>query len=306
MGGRIRSIELIANTASGGVGAAAPDEARALLAGFGGKTHVCAPEDGDLSACLQAAVDRAPDLLVILAGDGTARAAAELCGRSGPMIAPLPGGTMNMLPKAVYGTTDWKQALRDTLERGEERSLGGGLVDGRLFLVAAILGSGALLAPAREAVREGRPVIAFHRARRAWRRAFSGRLRYSLDGGARGKAEAMTFMCPIASRALNDEDQFLEAAALDPTGVAEALRIGLHSVMGDWRDDPAVEAVACRAARVWASSGIPAVLDGEPARLKAGVTVTWKSEVARVFAPPRPADPEARKDLAEGAAEAGG
>ncbi len=296
MGAKIRSIELIANTASGSVGAAAPDEARALLAEFGGKANVCVPEGGDLAGCLQAAIERAPDLLVILAGDGTARAAAELCGMDGPMIAPLPGGTMNMLPKAVYGTTDWKAALRDTLEHGEERTIGGGVVDGRLFLVAAILGSGALLAPAREAVREGRPVIAFHRARRAWRRAFSGRLRYSLDGATRGKAEAMTFMCPIASRALNDDDQFLEAAALDPTGVAEALRIGLHSVMGDWRDDPAVEAVACRQARVWASSGIPAVLDGEPARLKASVQVSWKSAVTRVLAPPKQDHTEAGGD----------
>ncbi|WP_340645026.1 diacylglycerol kinase family protein [Phenylobacterium sp.] len=292
MGSKIRSIELIANTASGSVGAGAPDEARAILAEFGGKTNVCVPENGDLSGCLQAAVDRAPDLLVILAGDGTARAAAELCGMEGPVIAPLPGGTMNMLPKAVYGTTDWKAALRDTLEYGEERPLGGGVVDGRLFLVAAILGSGALLAPAREAVREGRPVIAFHRARRAWRRAFSGRLRYSLDGGPRGMAEALTFMCPIASRALDDDDQVLEAAVLDPAGVAEALRIGLASVMGDWRNDPAVQAIACRQARIWASSGIPAVLDGEPARLKASVQVTWKSEVTRVRAPPKTARPD--------------
>lgn len=293
MGAMIRSIELIANTASGSVGVGAPDEARAILAEFGGQTNVCVPENGDLSSCLQAAIDRSPDLLVILAGDGTARAAAELCGMKGPMIAPLPGGTMNMLPKAVYGTTDWKQALRDTLEHGEERPLGGGMVDGRLFLVAAILGSGALLAPAREAVREGRPLIAFHRARRAWRRAFSGRLRYSLDGGLRGKAEAMTFMCPIASRALDDDDQFLEAAALDPAGVAEALRIGLASVMGDWRDDPAVQAIACRQAMVWGSSGIPAVLDGEPARLKAGVQVTWTNEVTRILAPPKAAKPQA-------------
>ncbi|MBP7816778.1 MAG: NAD(+)/NADH kinase [Phenylobacterium sp.] len=293
MGANIRSIELIANTASGSVGPGAPEEARAILAEFGGQTNVCVPENGELSACLQAAIDRGPDLLVILAGDGTARAAAELCGMHGPRIAPLPGGTMNMLPKAVYGTTDWKAALRDTLEHGVERPLGGGIVDGRLFLVAAILGSGALLAPAREAVREGRPLIAFHRARRAWRRAFSGRLRYSLDGATRGKAEAMTFMCPIASRALKDDDQFLEAAALDPAGVAEALRIGLASVMGDWRDDPAVQSIACRQARLWASSGIPAVLDGEPARLRASVQVSWKSEVARVLAPPRAPDPKA-------------
>lgn len=305
MGGKIRTIELIANTASGSVGTGAPEEARAILAEFGDRANVCVPENGDVTGCLKAAIDRGPDLLVILAGDGTARAAAELCGVKGPLIAPLPGGTMNMLPKAIYGTTDWKAALRDTLEHGEERVIGGGEVEGRMFLVAAILGSAALLAPAREAVREGRPLIAFHRARRAWRRAFSGRLRYSLDGGPRGKAEAMSFMCPIASRALDDDAQCLEAAALDPAGVAEALRLGLHSVMGNWRDDPSVEAIACRRARVWASSGVPAVLDGEPARLSANVQVVWKNEVARVFAPPRKAAPQPRETLAKTIAQAG-
>lgn len=285
MGGKIRTIELLANTASGSVGPAAPDEARVILAEFGGQANVRVPENGDVAGCLRAAIDRGPDLLVILAGDGTARAAAELCGVKGPLIAPLPGGTMNMLPKAIYGTTDWKAALRATLEHGEERVIGGGEVEGRMFLVAAILGSAALMAPAREAVREGHPIIAFYRARRALRRVFSGRLRYSLDGTTRGKAEALTFMCPIASRALDDEDHCLEAAALDPAGVAEALRLGLAAVMGDWRDDPKVEAVACRTARVWASSGVPAVLDGEPARLSASVQVTWKNEVARILAP---------------------
>lgn len=288
MGGRIGSIELIANTASGGVGPAAPDEARAILAEFGDRANVCVPENGDIAACLRAAIDRGPDLLVILAGDGTARAAAELCGVTGPLIAPLPGGTMNMLPKAVYGTTDWKLALRATLEHGEERIIGGGEVEGRLFLVAAILGSAALMAPAREAVRHGHPVIAFYRARRALRRVFSGRLRYSLEGGIPGKAEALTFMCPIASRALDDDAQFLEAVALDPASVAEALRLGLAAVVGDWRDDPKVEALACRVARVWAASGVPALLDGEPVRLGASVQISWKSEVARLFAPPRP------------------
>lgn len=287
MGAKIRTIELIANTASGSVGQAAPDEARAILAEFGDQANVRVPENGDVAGCLSAAIDRGPDLLVILAGDGTARAAAELCGVKGPLIAPLPGGTMNMLPKAIYGTTDWKAALRATLEHGEERVIGGGEVEGRMFLVAAILGSAALMAPAREAVRGGRPIIAFYRARRALRRAFSGRLRYSLDGTTRGKAEALTFMCPIASRALDDEDHCLEAAALDPAGVAEALRLGLAAVMGDWRDDPKVETMACRAARVWASSGVPAVLDGEPARLSASVQVTWKNEVARILAPPK-------------------
>jgi diacylglycerol kinase family enzyme len=49
-------------------------------------------------------IDSAPDAVLVLAGDGTARAAAEMAGPDGPLIAPLPGGTMNMLPRASMAT----------------------------------------------------------------------------------------------------------------------------------------------------------------------------------------------------------
>jgi diacylglycerol kinase family enzyme len=192
---------VIANVASGSVGEDAPQEVGKIFADFGVDANVCAPETKDLADCLKDCIDRAPDLLVVLAGDGTARAAAELAGPDGPMIAPLPGGTMNMLPHAVYGPRSWQDALTIALAQGEERTIGGGEVEGHRFLVAAILGSPALWAPAREAARFGEITLAMRRAQRAFRRAFSGRLRYILDDGPREKAEALVFMCPIASRA---------------------------------------------------------------------------------------------------------
>jgi diacylglycerol kinase family enzyme len=182
---RLRRIEVVANVASGSVGADAPEELERIFAEAGLAAHICAPAAEDLSSCLKAAVDAGPDLLVILAGDGTARAAAELCGPTGPMLAPLPGGTMNMLPHAVYGFRPWQEALSLALGQGYERTLGGGEVEGHRFLVAAILGSPALWAPAREAARFGDVKLAWLRARRAFSRAFSGRLRYMLDGGGR-------------------------------------------------------------------------------------------------------------------------
>lgn len=194
---------------------------------------------------------------------------------------------MNMLPYAIYGQRSWQDALTVALAEGEERVIGGGEVEGRRFLVAAILGSPALWAPAREAVREGRHKLAFLRARRALRRAFTGRLRYAIDNGPREKAEALTFMCPLTSRVLDDADQALEAAALDVTSAAEAFRLGVHALVGDWRDDPAVTVRRCRSARVWASSGIPALLDGELVRLGRMAEVTWRPTVARVLALPR-------------------
>jgi diacylglycerol kinase family enzyme len=280
-------VEVVANVASGGVGPDAPAEIEKICAAFGLRAHVCAPPTKELTRCLQAAVDAAPDLLITLAGDGTARAAAELCGPDGPILAPLPGGTMNMLPYALYGRRSWQDALSAALAQGEVKMLGGGEMDARRFLVAAILGSPALWAPAREAARYGKRKLAWIRARRALRRAFTGRLRYMLDGGPREKAEAISFLCPLASRALADDEQALEAAVLDVKSAADVFGLGFHALIGDWRNAPAVEAQRCRVARVWAAGGVPAILDGESVRLKPLTEVRYRPDIVRVLAPPK-------------------
>ena len=281
-----RRVEVVANVASGSVGPEAPAEIERIFADFGVAAHVCAPHLPDLGNCLRAAVDAAPDLLVLLAGDGTVRAAAELCGPDGPVIAPLPGGTMNMLPHAIYGPRPWKDALCAALTAGETRMLPGGEVEGRRFLVAAILGSPALWAPAREAARYGKARLAWLRARRALQRAFSGRLRYALDDGPRGKAAALSFLTPLVSRALDAEAPALEAAVLDLKGAADVLSLGFHALVGDWRAAPAVAARPCRVARVWAAEPIPAILDGEAVRLDRAADIVFDPGVARVLSLP--------------------
>jgi diacylglycerol kinase family enzyme len=276
---------VVANIASGSVGPGAPDELAAIFAEAGIDARVRAPEPEGIAAALRSAVDAAPDLLVTLAGDGTARTAAELAGPHGPVLAPLAGGTMNMLPHAIYGARPWQEALADILTDGAVRSLGGGEVDGRRFMVAAILGSPALWAPAREAARRRNLALAWQRARRAVSRAFTGRLRYTLDGGGREKAEALILMCPMASAALDSETPALEAAAVDVYGVGEALRLGMAALGRKWREDPAVASRTCQVARVWSAREIPALLDGESVRLNDVAEVRYVPEACRVLAP---------------------
>lgn len=279
-------IEAVVNLASGSVSPGAPERMRELLAEHGLTANVHSAHGAEIGERLKIAVAADPDLLIILAGDGTARAAAELVGPDGPLIAPLPGGTMNLLPHATYGAVGWEEALKGALESGVEKCIGGGRIDGRSFLVAAIVGAPALWAPAREAVREGQLKLAVSRVRRAWSRAFAGRLRYSLDGGPRGKAEALAFLCPLASKALPDSVQALEAAVIDPRNLADAARIGFNALMTDWRNDPAVHTKPCKEARVWAANRVPAVLDGEPVSLPVLAEVDWRPKIARLLAPP--------------------
>ena len=284
---RLRRVAVVVNAASGSVGLAAPKAARAELEAFGLDPDIFAavPGGDSVSDCLDKAFATKPDLVVILAGDGTASAAAQRAGMSGPLIAPLPGGTMNMLPHALYGQVKWPEALRNALEHGEVRTLGGGSVDGRDFFVAAVLGSPALWAEAREAARAGEHRKALIRAQRALRRAFTGRLRYSLDG-RRGKAEALSLLCPLISQAMPDDEPALEAAAINTHNSAQVFRLAMHAIADDWRNDPAVDVGRCVSGRVWASGRIPAILDGEPVRLGAGAELAYRKQACRVLAPP--------------------
>nr|WP_295109504.1 diacylglycerol kinase family protein [uncultured Caulobacter sp.] len=281
----MKRIDVIANTASGSVGPDAPQIAERLLAEYGVKGVVHAPAPGEIGECLRSVIDGAPDAVLVLAGDGTARGAAELAGPDGPLIAPLPGGTMNMLPRAIYGERDWQAAMKACLDGGEARMISGGEVGGRLFFVAAILGSPALWATAREAAREGRAAIAVARARRALRNAFSGRLRFTLDGRPKDKAEALTLMCPLVSSALDADERALEAAAMDPSGALDIFRLGFNAARGQWREDPSVSVGRCRVGKVWARGRIPAIFDGEPARLDPEVSIRFRPKAFRALVP---------------------
>lgn len=278
---------MVINVASGSVGPDASDEMARLLSEHGVTAGVHACQPGELLDQLKASVEARPDLLVTLAGDGTVRAAAELCGPDGPIIAPLPGGTMNMLPNAVYGGRPWPEALQLALEDGRVRELGGGCIEGHRFLCAAILGSPARLAPVREAARERRFGAAFGQLREAVQKAFTGRLRYQLDSGKRDKAEALVLICPVASKVMHAEEPQLEAAALTPTGAVEILRLGLNALVRDWRVDPAVDSQFCKRARVWSARRIPALLDGESVMLKSDTHIRFDPRICRVLTPPK-------------------
>jgi hypothetical protein len=107
---------------------------------------------------------------------------------------------MNMLPKALYDTTDWRKALAESLAGGEVRDVGGGEVEGHRFYCAAIFGHPALWAEAREAIREGDVGKAWRRGQRALRRAFTGRLRFLLDNGPSERARPSPSSPPPSAR----------------------------------------------------------------------------------------------------------
>lgn len=284
----LRQVIMLVNPLAGGVGEGAAGEAEAILERYACETSVVTLESGKFDGQIEAALDARPDVLFVLAGDGTAGTIASRAGADGPLVAPLPGGTMNMLPKALYGTSDWKAALKVALEEGAPHDVAGGEVsDGsntRAFFCAAIFGSPALWAPAREAIRVGRLRLAWAYARRALKRAFTGRMRFALDAQRPRRAEALVLISPMISKAM-DEETGLEAAAMNPADAAQAFRLAAHAVLDDWRQDPAVTTKATQRVQLNARSRIPAVIDGEPMLLRPEARVRFIPRAFRALAP---------------------
>lgn len=256
-------IIMLINPMSGGVNNNAADQARTILDEYDIEADVRNLEGDSFVETIDMAIKAKPDALLVLAGDGTARTIATLAGQRDILVATLPGGTMNMLPKALYGTGDWKKALRRVLEEGETREVAGGAIGNEYFYCAAILGAPALWAPAREAIRSGKMGEAFSKAKQAFNRAFSGRIRFSLDGGEAQKAEALVLITPLISKAFDENAPGLEAAAMKTSDAGQALRLAANAVFADWRNDQAVETRKVRKVELWGRSRIPAVIDGE-------------------------------------------
>ena len=283
----IRRVHAIVNPASGGVGAGAADELASLFAEFGLDHAVSELRPRRTEAMVRAAIDAGPDLMVVLGGDGTARLVAELCGPEGPPVAPLSGGTMNKLGRALYGPRPWREALSDALSEGSVRWISGGAVAGHAFYCSAVLGSPAMLAHSREAIRAHQIGRAWRRAVVASRHAFNDRLGYDFDGCV-GHGLAIGLICPTVSRAADGDETALEAAVLDPPDAKAGVRLALSNLFGDWREDPDVTVRRCVRGRAWSRDPIPVMLDGELFRMGRQVEARFRHRAFRALVPAHP------------------
>jgi diacylglycerol kinase family enzyme len=276
-------VLLLFNELAGGVGAGDRDRLIAAVgeAGFREYTFVSAER---MSRRLFARA-RDYDVIVVLGGDGTARAAAELAPRDGPPLILLPGGTLNILPRALYGDLAWPEALAAALQRGVVTRLTAGRANGEHFYVAALFGSPTLLAKAREAMRKGRPWRAWRRLRYALQRSFARGLRARPDSGPMRKAEAIGILCPAFSGGIEGDD--LEWVRLDAKHLIDLARVGLRALTTAWRSDSTIEIDRCRSSDIVSLGVIPATLDGEPRTYFSRVRVTYEPRGPRVIALPQ-------------------
>ena len=227
------------------------------------------------------------EVLIVLGGDGTIRTAAEVCAQEGPYLIPLPGGTINMLPRALYGDVSWEDALKNTLTAPSAKVLSGGRIADKQFFIAAIVGAPALWTQARESIRDGDIIDAIEKGSVAFRKMFETKVQYLISGEIKGEAEAVALICPVISEEMSDSEQALEAAVIDVESAAEVIGLATAAAFGKWREDRNILLTKTKRVGVQSSKNIPAILDGEIVNLGRSAEIDFVSRAVNVIVPAR-------------------
>jgi len=279
-------VGAIINTSSGGCDSESEQKIFSILTPAGiVEPKVWCGEAKEMERSFAEAAGHKLEVLIVLGGDGTIRTAAEVCAEKGPYLIPLPGGTMNMLPRALYGDVAWEEALKNTLAAPSVKVLSGGRIAGKQFLIAATVGAPALLAEPRESMREGNIVDAIEKGSVAFRKMFETKIQYLISGGMKGEAKAVALICPLISTQMSDSEQALEVAVVDVESAAEMVRLATTAAFGKWRDDRNILLTKTKRVDVQSSKDIPATLDGERVNLGRSAEIDFVSRALTVLVP---------------------
>jgi diacylglycerol kinase family enzyme len=279
-------VGAIINTSSGGCDSESEQKIFSILTRAGiVEPKVWCGEAKEMERSFAEAAGQKLEVLIVLGGDGTIRTAAEVCAEKGPYLIPLPGGTMNMLPRALYGDVAWEESLKNTLATPSLKVLSGGRMAGKQFLIAAIVGAPALLAEPREAMREGNIIDAIDKGSVAFRKMFETKIQYLISGGVKGEAKAVALICPLISEQMSDSEQALEAAVIDVESATELIGLVSTAAFGKWRDHRNILLTKTKRVNVQSSKDIPATLDGERVNLGRSADIDFVSRALTVLVP---------------------
>lgn len=284
-------LSAVVNAGAGAVLSAGPEAIAAML------REVLGPRLGAVrivagpliaEACREALAE-SPDALLILGGDGTIRtAAAAVAGR--PDCVPLvllPGGTMNVLPKRVWGARELGEVLALIAEgRVTAHALDCGDANGRPFFVAAAFGAFSTLTRAREEVRAA-PTLA-SRLAAVWRVLTLGAqlwrpsVRWRAADAPPARAAALIVTLGDADRLApwrepaGDPPAF-EVVAFRVRSWFEAVRIALVAAFDPhWRDDDRIESHVAATVDVTSGRAVRCTLDGERVVLRGPVSLRYR------------------------------
>lgn len=213
--------------------------------------------DGDIpdAAALRA---RDIDLLIVWTGDGTINAAARATAGWNGAVLPLPGGTLNLLSKALHGDRPAPEILADALGgRGRRRPIPTvQSATGEAF-ITIVAGPATRWAEVRETMRQDGIIEASRAAPDALDQMMNAP---GVRVAGHGKAYPAVILTPTG--------QGVRADGILTEGTADILRHGLAWLGGDFRDGPSEEIVQDGTIVLESDAPISLEYDGELAEIE--------------------------------------
>lgn len=204
------------------------------------------------------------DTVVLFAGDGTINAALFALARWKGSFLILPGGTMNLLAKALHSELDPHKIVQAAQESERRVALPFVEAGGHRAFVGLILGPAAAWARAREAVRKGKIGRLLQAARAAWRKTFH-RDGIRIEGAGLGHHYQAVFVTP--------DLEGLEVTAVDARDWGSIAQLGWDWLTGDWVAGRAVTETRADTLRIKGTRPVLALFDGEPVTLDPRETI---------------------------------
>jgi diacylglycerol kinase family enzyme len=202
------------------------------------------------------------DTVVLFAGDGTINAVLCALGKWKGSFLILPGGTMNLLAKALHDTLDPAKIIHAAHEEENRVALPFVEAGPHRAFVGLILGPVTSWVRAREAVRQGKVGKLVQAARVAWSRTFSRKgIRISGAPELTDRYQAV-FVTPAA--------EGLDVAAVDARDWGSIVQLGWDWLTGDWVAARAVTHTHAQEIRPLSKRKVYALFDGEPVTLESG------------------------------------
>lgn len=246
--------------------------------------HYCEPEE--LAEAFDSVTADSTDLLIVYGGDGTCKSGAITARGAGVPFIALPGGTMNILPKALYATVDWKEALELALSQSGPRWLPAGQINGEVFFVALIIGDPIKMAGVRENLRGGEVVEAVRLVPEVIEAVTSGKtFYYKIDGTEyqRG-ANTMLLSCPHMSEGAIAADAF-ELATVPQMSLGSIIGIGAKTLLQGWRDSTHVRVGSVKTVEITGQGKFDILLDGEAEQVDCPLNISLDLRGVQVLAP---------------------
>lgn len=280
---------LLINLSSGSATDISDDVAKMLREKGHGAPECFISEGDKISEQFKALKAYKPDLIIVYAGDGTCRSAADIARQHKVPLIALPGGTMNMLPRELYKTVEWKEALTIALAQTESRWQKAGVLNGLPFYCGAIIGAPTRMANVRENMRDGQISDAVTAIPKVVQSVTEGKtFSYHVDGDPMD-FQANAILLTFRYRQESERNKLeLDMASVMPLSVGELLKVGAQSLLMDWRESEDVEVRKIKTLTIEGSGRFETLLDGEAKIVDCPITVTIEEKGVQVMAPDYP------------------